>query len=199
MANITHPRVLVLASGAGSTFVALAKAAKAGRLNAQFVGVISDRTAAALERAGELEIEALMVEYRKGDVVWPNRLTAAIQSFRPDYIILAGFLRKIPAEVIKLYRGCIFNSHPALLPKHGGQGMYGSRVHQAVIAAGDKETGVTLHHVTENYDEGAAVAQLRIQLDHGETAATLEQRLKDLEKEFLITELQKLFNKPRAD
>jgi phosphoribosylglycinamide formyltransferase 1 len=197
MANITvnYPRVLVMASGAGSTFAALAGAAASGRLHAHIVGLITDRKAAALDRAAEVGIERLVVEYRKGDEAWPSRLRAAAQSFRPDYIILAGFLRRIPQAIVQEYKGRIFNSHPALLPKYGGAGMYGSKVHQAVVAAGDKESGITLHHVTENYDEGAAIAQLRIALEKGETAQSLEERLKVLEKEFLISELQNIFSK----
>lgn len=183
-----------MASGSGSTFVALTKATVAGELNAHIVGLIADRRAPVLERAQELQIESVLVEFRKEDEAWSSRLSAAVQSFRPDYIVLAGFLRRVPSAIVTEFKGRIYNTHPSLLPKYGGKGMYGTKVHQAVIAAGDAETGVTLHHVTENYDEGAVIAQLRIPVRPGETAESLEARLKDLEKQFLITELQKLFS-----
>lgn len=193
MAEFTKPRVVILASGAGSTFAALVEAVRQGRLDAEIVALVVDRECGALNLAAQLEVEALLVERRKDDQSWPGRMTAAIESFRPDYIVLAGFLRKVPIEIVRAFQGRVFNTHPALLPKFGGKGMYGRRVHEAVLAAGESETGVTLHHVTENYDEGTPLAQIRIPVKPGETAIELEERLKKIEKEFLITELQKLW------
>jgi phosphoribosylglycinamide formyltransferase 1 len=94
--------------------------------------------------------------------------------------------------VIEKFKGRIFNTHPSLLPRHGGAGLYGSKVHEAVIKSKDIETGITFHHVTENYDEGPAVAQKRILVSAGDTALTLEEKVKAVEKEFIIEQLKKL-------
>src|SRR5213075_1471985 len=93
-----------------------------------------------------------------------------LRKFRVDLVVLAGYLKRIPAIVIREYSGRILNIHPALLPDFGGEGMYGARVHEAVIASGAKESGVTVHVVNDEYDRGAIVAQWRIPVDKSDTA-----------------------------
>lgn len=100
-----------------------------------------------------------------------------------DFIVLAGFLWKIPEALVKAYPGRIINIHPALLPKYGGKGMYGRFVHEAVIAASDKETGITIHYVDEHYDHGQPVFQARIIVEPGDTAETLAKKVHLLEYE----------------
>jgi len=97
-------------------------------------------------------------------------------------LFLAGFLRLLPEGVISQLEGRVVNTHPALLPKHGGKGMYGIRVHEAVIDAGDKETGATMHWVTPQYDEGAIIAQIRVPVEGGMGAQALQERVKEAER-----------------
>jgi phosphoribosylglycinamide formyltransferase 1 len=98
-----------------------------------------------------------------------------------DFIALAGFLWLVPAEITAAYAGKIINIHPALLPKHGGKGMYGDKVHAAVLAAGEKESGITIHHVNEAYDEGAVIAQFSCPVYPIDTVESLGQRVHSLE------------------
>jgi phosphoribosylglycinamide formyltransferase 1 len=103
-----------------------------------------------------------------------------------DLVILAGYMRKPGPRTIKYYRGRMINIHPALLPKYGGEGMYGIQVHQAVLAAGEKETGVTIHLVDENYDHGKIIAQTRIPVLPGDTPEILSERVLGKEHIFLV-------------
>jgi phosphoribosylglycinamide formyltransferase-1 len=105
----------------------------------------------------------------------------ALQDAGIDYIILAGFLWKIPAALVDAYRGRILNIHPALLPKYGGKGMYGMHVHEAVIQAGEAESGITIHEVDERYDHGRHVFQARVPLDRHESPESLAGKIHLLE------------------
>lgn len=100
---------------------------------------------------------------------------------RIDFVVLAGFLKMIPAHIIKTYPNRIVNIHPALLPRFGGKGMYGERVHRAVIEAGDTESGITIHYVNENYDEGGIIFQARCPVLPSDTPETLAKRIHELE------------------
>jgi phosphoribosylglycinamide formyltransferase/phosphoribosylglycinamide formyltransferase-1 len=108
-------------------------------------------------------------------------LLALLRKSRIDLVVLAGYLKKIPSIVIREYAGRIINIHPALLPAFGGEGMYGARVHEAVIASGAKETGVTVHLVDDDYDRGPIVAQWRIPVDKSDTAESLAARVLEVE------------------
>jgi phosphoribosylglycinamide formyltransferase-1 len=100
------------------------------------------------------------------------------------FIVLAGFLWKIPDTLINQWRNRIINIHPALLPLHGGKGMYGEKVHQAVIAAGEKESGITIHYVDEHYDNGDVIFQAKCEVIPGDTAASLAERIHKLEHQY---------------
>ena len=104
-----------------------------------------------------------------------------LEKYRIDFIVLAGFLLFVPSEVIARYPGRIVNIHPSLLPRHGGKGMYGDRVHEAVLAAGDKETGITIHYVNEHYDEGEIIFQAKVPVLPGDTPHDIATRVHELE------------------
>lgn len=108
-----------------------------------------------------------------------------------DLIILAGFLLKIPQDFIKAFPGKIINIHPALLPNYGGQGMYGINVHKAVLQNKEKESGITVHFVNEEYDKGEVILQVKCCIDENETAETLSQKIRKLEFEFLPKAIEK--------
>jgi phosphoribosylglycinamide formyltransferase-1 len=110
-----------------------------------------------------------------------SSLLGLFRKFKVDLVVLAGYLKRIPPPVIKEYSGRMLNIHPALLPAFGGEGMYGARVHQAVIDSGARETGVTVHLVDNDYDRGPIVAQWRVAVEPGDTADTLASRVLNVE------------------
>jgi len=109
------------------------------------------------ERARKLHIPS--VTFPKQDFENGEKILELLKTYNVEAIVLAGFLLKVPTEIVKAYPGKIINIHPALLPKHGGKGMYGDRVHKAVKEEGDTESGITIHYVNENYDEGNVIFQ----------------------------------------
>lgn len=173
-------RIAVFASGRGSNLEALFHALD-GRRDAAIVLVASDRAdAAALERARARGVEAA--------VVAPDDTAALLdllQRSRVGWIVLAGYLRRVPVDVVRSYRNRILNIHPALLPAHGGRGMYGERVHAAVLKAGERVSGASVHLVDEEYDRGPVVAQESVAVEPGDTPATLAARVLEVEHRLL--------------
>ena len=172
-------RIAVFASGGGSNLQALIDAFNGERAtNARVALVISDRPCAALERADTAGIERVVIPVRG---VEPDEIAlatlVALESAAIEVVALAGYLRLIPAPVVERFRGRIVNIHPALLPAFGGPGMYGMRVHEAVIRAGTRVSGVTVHHVDEAYDEGRPVAQWPVPVLGDDSAETLAARV----------------------
>ncbi len=171
-------RLAVLASGGGSNLQAILDYLDAlGRRSAgRVVLVASDRPdAGALERARRRGIATVLIRTRTHPEGTP--LLGALREARVDDVVLAGYLRLVPAEVVRAYAGRIVNVHPALLPAFGGAGMYGHHVHEAVIAAGAAESGPTVHFVDEVFDHGAVIAQWPIPVRHDDTADTLAARV----------------------
>ena len=166
-------RIAICVSGRGSNLVALLDALR-GEPLAEPVLVLSNRAdAPALERARERGVVAEPFDDGKNAAEWLERLTR----HRVDLIVLAGYLKLVPAAVIAAYRGRILNIHPALLPAFGGPGMFGHHVHEAVIASGATHSGATVHLVDERYDEGAILAQARVPVLPGDTPDTLAARV----------------------
>ncbi|HYO45339.1 MAG TPA: phosphoribosylglycinamide formyltransferase [Gemmatimonadota bacterium] len=173
-------RIAVFASGWGSNMEALFEAL-AGRADAAIVLVASDRTGSqALERARGRGVDTATVV--------PDHEAAMLdllERARVDWIVLAGYLKRLPAGVVCRYRNRILNIHPALLPAHGGKGMYGERVHRAVIEAGEKTSGASVHLVDEEYDRGPIVAQEEVPVEPGDTPETLAARVIEVEHRLL--------------
>jgi phosphoribosylglycinamide formyltransferase-1 len=144
--------------------------------------VCNKKSANVLNRAHKEGVPTLLVDrtvfYETNSVV--ERLIAE----HIDLIVLAGFLWKIPDNIIKAFSHKIVNIHPALLPKFGGHGMYGMHVHKAVVEAKEKESGISIHHVNENYDEGTLIAQHSCPVSEKDTAEDVARKIHDLEKEF---------------
>lgn len=172
-------RVAVLASGSGSNLQALLDAEAAGSAPWRTVLVVSDREGAgALERAARAGVEGRVIPVAERDPADVAADTlAALKAARVDAVLLAGYLRLLPGAVVARYRGRILNIHPALLPAFGGKGMWGRRVHEAVLASGARVTGPTVHLVDERYDEGRILAQWPVPVLNGDTAATLASRV----------------------
>ena len=173
-------RIAVLASGSGSNLQAILEyfdqlgERKAGSV----VLVGSDRpSAGALARARSRGIVAVELENRAQTSEGGMPLAQALEEYAIDLVVLAGYLRLIPADVVRRYHGRMINVHPALLPAFGGPGMYGLRVHQAVLDAGARVSGVTVHHVSEEFDRGAIIAQWPVPVLAGDDAQTLAARV----------------------
>lgn len=115
-----------------------------------------------------------------------------LSRFKIDFIVLAGYLKKIPVEVIKKYPQKIINIHPALLPAYGGAGMYGKRVHEAVLAGGEKQSGITIHYVDEVYDHGKIIFQATCNVETGETGESLARKIHLLEHQHYSKEISKI-------
>ncbi|HEX7090126.1 MAG TPA: phosphoribosylglycinamide formyltransferase [Longimicrobiales bacterium] len=174
-------RIAVFASGGGSNLQALMDHFnRAGEASAARVElVVSDRPAAgALERAARAGIPARVVEVAgRPDEDVARETLAALEAAGIEFVALAGYLRRIPADVVRCYRGRMTNIHPALLPAFGGKGMYGIRVHRAVLAAGCKVSGATVHLVDEEYDTGPILAQWPVPVLPGDTPEALAARV----------------------
>jgi len=188
-------KLAVFVSGSGSNLQALIDASKSGILSAEIALVVSNRRDAyGLERAAGEGIDTFVFKSKKYSSP-PEAGRALLEELRQhevDYIALAGYLRLLPAEVVQAYRGHIVNIHPALLPKYGGKGMYGHHVHEAVIANGDKESGVTIHIVDEIYDHGQILEQARIPVMPDDTPDTLAARVLKQEHRLYPRVLEKL-------
>ena len=173
-------RIAVFASGRGSNLEALFEAL-ADRVDANIVLVASDRSdAQALDRARARGVEATVLPPQD-----EGAMLAALDDAGVDWIVLAGYLKRVPDGVVRRYRNRILNIHPALLPAHGGKGMYGERVHRAVLDAGEAMSGASVHLVDEEYDRGPVVAQEAVPVEPGDTPATLAARVLAVEHRLL--------------
>ncbi len=177
-------RIAVFASHGGSNLQALIDGCVSGQIAGEIVLVISNnRKAYALERARIHQVETLVISDMEFDseTAFAQELLSQLAAHSIGLICLAGYMKKMPIDVIRAYRNRILNIHPALLPKFGGKGMYGIHVHEAVLAAGEKETGVTIHVVDEVYDNGRILAQRRVQVNPDDTPESLQQRVLEIE------------------
>lgn len=173
-------RIAVLVSGRGSNLEALFEAL-ADRADAAIVLVASDRAdAAALGRARSRGVAAAVVAPEA-----EREMIDLLEDARIDWIVLAGYLKRVPPGVVRRWRNRILNVHPALLPAHGGRGMYGERVHRAVLAAGESRSGASVHLVDEEYDRGPVVARAEVPVLPDDTPASLAARVLEVEHRLL--------------
>ena len=186
-------RLGFLASGNGSSMRAIVAACDAGDLRAEPAILVSNkRDAPALEFARDRGILAKVIPTVKDPAGADSALEAALIGADVTHVILSGYLRKLGPKVLNRFAGRILNIHPSLLPRHGGQGLYGSRVHEAVLASGDLSTGATVHLVDEIYDHGDVVAQVEVPVHAGDDAETLQARVMAAEPKLFVETLQKL-------
>ncbi len=165
-------RVAVAVSGRGSNLIALCDQL-ADDPGVAVVLVVSERQAPALALAASRGIATHVLDDPRDAGEWSRVLDEAMV----DLLVLAGYLKLVPTAVVQRCAGRMINIHPALLPAHGGHGMYGRRVHEAVLAAGDRESGATVHLVDEQYDRGMILGQARVAVTLGDTADTLAERV----------------------
>ncbi|SDG81030.1 phosphoribosylglycinamide formyltransferase [Winogradskyella thalassocola] len=186
-------RVVIFASGSGSNAENLIKFFHNSD-NASVIQVLTNNPhAKVLDRCKKLNVSALSfnrIAFSKSEDVL-NILKAS----QPDLIVLAGFLWKFPEFILKEYNNKVINIHPALLPKYGGKGMYGMNVHQAVIDNKETETGITIHYVNENYDEGAIIFQSKCSVSPTDCAEDVAGKIHLLEMEHFPKVVEKILNK----
>ena len=189
-------RIAVFASGKGSNFQAILEAIEHGKIShTKIVAVISNNSdAGALAIAREHHIPAIHLSRKQfeSDDVFNRSVLDTLTTYDVNFIVLAGYMKKIDSSIIKKYRNRILNIHPALLPAVGGAGMYGIHVHEAVLAQKSAVTGATVHVVDEEYDRGPIVLQKQTEVKENDTPETLAARVLDLEHK-LYPEAIRLF------
>src|SRR5512142_1734429 len=188
-------RLGMLASHRGSNVAAVIEACRAGTLRSVPAVVISNNADAevlAVAQAAGIPAVHLGGPAHADPATRDRAMVAVLREHAVELVLLLGYLRLLGPETLAAFPDRILNTHPALLPRHGGQGMYGMRVHQAVLAAGDRETGVTLHRVDARYDEGEIVAQCRVPVLPGDTPERLAARVLEREHAFLVEALAEM-------
>lgn len=182
-------KIVIFASGSGTNAENIIKyfaAEKTGTV----VSIFSNNPKAkVLERAKNLKVPTEI--FSKEDL-FSGKILEKLNKLQPDLIVLAGFLLKLPENIIEAYENKIINIHPALLPKYGGKGMYGMHIHKSVVENKEKETGITIHFVNENYDEGNIIFQQMIVLDGTESPEKVAEKIHLLEQENFPEVIEKL-------
>lgn len=186
-------RLAFLASNNGSSMRAIVAAIASGELDAEAVLVVSNKKdAPALAFARDEGIADLHIPTMKDEAGADAALREALTRADIDYVVLSGYLRKLGPQTLSAFKGRILNVHPALLPKFGGQGFYGRRVHEAVVAAREPVTGVTIHLVDEEYDHGPVIAQLEIPVSATDGAEDVERKVVLSEPGFFVDTLKRI-------
>lgn len=180
-------QVVFFATGSGTNFQSVIDAIQSGKIDAQISGLITNKQhIGAVERAKNYDIptKILAPSAFQKKANYEKQLLNTLQEWQPDLIVLAGYMLKIPETIIRSYQGKIINIHPSLLPKFGGKGFYGIKVHEAVLNSNETESGCSVHIVTEEYDQGPVIAQRTVPIHKSDTPAALANRV--LEQEHLL-------------
>ncbi|PKP52339.1 MAG: phosphoribosylglycinamide formyltransferase [Bacteroidetes bacterium HGW-Bacteroidetes-1] len=172
-------RIVIFASGSGTNMERIAEFFQSSH-NVKIILVVCNKVGAGvIGRAEKMEIPVMIID--KPSFYNTNLLSEKLLEMQTDLIVLAGFLWLVPSHLLHAFPNRIINIHPALLPKFGGKGMYGEKVHEAVIAAGEKYSGITIHYVNEHYDSGDILFQKSFEIALNETPASLAARIHVLE------------------
>ena len=185
----------ILASHGGSNLQAIMDACEDGLLKANVAVVVSNNSRSlALQRARKSGVPAyhLSSKTHSDDGDLDLAIKDILKKYNVDLIILAGYMKKIGPSVLRTFRNRVINSHPALLPNYGGKGMYGDRVHKAVVKAKSAETGISIHLVDEDYDHGAIISQKIIAVDSSEGVEFVKKKVQKHEHRFWVTTLNKI-------
>lgn len=186
-------KIAIFGSGSGSNAENIYKYF----LNSKTINIAciytNNKNAGIVKRAKQLNIQVNYIS--KEDLTCFNQLNCSLKQQNIDYIILAGFLLKVPAEMISRYRNKIINIHPSLLPKYGGKGMYGRKVHESVLDNKETSSGITIHFVNQNYDEGEIILQKKCNVSKTDTIDSLEKKIRALEFEYFPKVIKKILLK----
>lgn len=186
---MNEKKIILFASGAGSNAQQIINYFKENKKINVVLIVCNNPNAGVLQIASKEKIPVLLIQK---DEFFKTGYLEKIKNYHPDLIVLAGFLWMIPEKLINNFKGKIINIHPALLPAYGGKGMYGSAVHNAVINAKEKESGITIHYVDDKYDHGEIIFQAKCFLDEDETTETLAQKIHKLEHQYFPLTIENL-------
>ena len=174
-------RIAIFASGSGSNAQNITEYFEGSSIIKIPLILTNNSNAFVLERAQKMDIPSVVFD--RNDFYNKNVVLNVLEEHKIDFIVLAGFLWLIPESLIQRFPNKIINIHPALLPKYGGKGMYGAKVHEAVLAAGDRETGISIHYVNEKYDEGRILFQAKTNIEKSDTPDSIAQKVHALEYE----------------
>lgn len=194
-------RIAVFASHGGSLLQAIIDACASNSPSVEIVLVVSNNSKSkALSRAAKNNISTMHLSSstHPQEAALDGAIVEQLVSANVEWVILAGYMKKLGPLTLSKYRNHIINTHPALLPKYGGEGYYGSKVHAAVLAAGEKETGATIHLVEAEYDSGPILSQVRVPVKPGDTIESLEHRVKNAERNLLVATLTELSHRRKA-
>jgi len=185
--------IAIFASGSGTNAENIIRYFS-NRKSAEVSLVLSNRREAyVLKRAASLNVRSVFFDRK--DLYEKEKVSRYLSMYKIDFIVLAGFLWLIPENILNIYEKRIINIHPALLPKHGGKGMYGERVHEEVIAKHEKESGITIHYVNNHYDEGDIIFQARCAVTPEDTPDTLAAKVHALEYKHFPVVIEELIAK----
>lgn len=187
--------LVIFASGAGTNAARIIRHFHAGDLARVRLVVSNKPGAGVLEIARREGIPTLVID--RSTFYPPDGLVETLRQLGTDLIVLAGFLWKVPGALVEAFRGRIVNIHPALLPKYGGKGMYGAFVHEAVVGAGERESGITIHYVNERYDEGEVILRKTCEVTAADTAESLAQKVHQLEYAWYPPAIEQLLRNPK--
>uniref|UniRef100_UPI003FEE15CD phosphoribosylglycinamide formyltransferase n=1 Tax=Fusobacterium mortiferum TaxID=850 RepID=UPI003FEE15CD len=190
-------KIGVLVSGGGSNLQSIIDKSKSGELQCKVEVVIGDRECYGVERAKEAGIDGYTLDRKVLKKELCREIDKIVSERGIDLIVLAGFLSIIDEEFVNKWKGRIINIHPSLLPKFGGSGMYGIRVHEAVLKAGEQESGCTVHYVDTGVDSGEIIAQKRVKVLEGDTPEILQKRVLVEEHKLLPESIAKIISERR--
>jgi len=182
--------IAIFASGSGTNAENLIRFFRTSPFGRVRIVLTNRPGAGVIKRAQSLEVESLV--FTREQFYGSNEVLNLLFERDIDFVVLAGFLWLVPDSLLKSFENKIVNIHPALLPKYGGKGMYGDRVHQSVIEAGELESGITVHYVNQKYDEGDIIFQARCFVDPSDSPDTLARKIHDLEYQYFPGEVEKL-------
>jgi phosphoribosylglycinamide formyltransferase 1 len=191
--------ICIFASGSGTNFKAILEAKRNGIIVSDIKLLVTNNSdCGAVAIAKENGIPVFHISRKVypdlGEEEYANLFLKKFEEFGIDFIVLAGYMKMLDVRIIRKFPNRIINIHPALLPKFGGKGMYGMNVHRAVIEAGEKESGVTIHFVNENYDEGKIIFQERVEVEPNDDASSLQKKVLRLEHKYYAEVIHKIEN-----
>ena len=185
-------RIVIFASGSGTNAENIIKYFQKNNV-ANVVRVLSNKKdAKVLDRSNSLNVSCMY--FSRSDFYDSDKVLNLLVE-EADFIVLAGFLWRVPENIIKMFSKKIVNIHPALLPKYGGKGMYGMHIHNTVVANKEKETGITIHYVNENYDEGAVILQKKVSVDESDTPESIAKKIHQLEYKYFPKVIEEILLK----
>lgn len=185
-------RIVIFASGSGSNAENLIKFFQNSDSTSVVQVLTNNQHAKVLDRCKRLKVSAF--SFNRTAFTKTDDVLNLLKATKPDLIVLAGFLWKFPEHILEAFPNKVINVHPALLPKYGGKGMYGMHVHEAVVANNESETGITIHYVNENYDEGAIIFQAKCEVNKKDTVKDVAAKIHELEMKHFPEVVKKLLN-----